>query len=101
MTGSGMAYSQTNAPPGCGPEWVLEATGSEIRATSRWTPGEDTVPVTLTFDTRRCYATLLGLFNPNGDIALPAVLHLPGFGSFRIGCSAGSNQSVGYSSGAG
>jgi hypothetical protein len=40
--------------------------------------------VVLEFDPRRCHATLLGIINPDSSVRLPALLHLPDQGSFRI-----------------
>jgi hypothetical protein len=98
-SGASLGYTQAGGPPGSPPEWILEADGQEIRATSQWSPEGRQQPLTLSFDTTRCYSTLLGLFNDAGDIGLPAVLHLPGFGSLRLGSSGPS--SVGYASGPG
>ncbi|HEY1793450.1 MAG TPA: hypothetical protein VGG34_11075 [Opitutaceae bacterium] len=91
--GTAVHYSSPSA------DWLLVAGSREIRASSEYRRGASD-PLVLTFDTRRCYATLLGLFNARGDIALPCVLHLPGFGSMRIE-GGGPGAALGYASGPG
>lgn len=100
-SGASVGYSREGATSGAGPDWSIEASGREIRLTSRWSGDGRAEPVTVSLDTHSCYATLLGLFNPKGDIGLPAVLHLPGFGSFCITSGGGAAASVGYMSGPG
>jgi hypothetical protein len=100
-SGVKVGYSREGAAPPAVPTWELEATGREIRARSQWSPGARQEPFTLSLDTRSCYATLLGLFDEKGDIGLPAILHLPGFGSLRLTSSGRMNPSVGYASGPG
>jgi Bacterial alpha-L-rhamnosidase 6 hairpin glycosidase domain len=99
--GVSVAYVRGDAPAGSAPEWTLAADGRGIRATALWTGDTRSEPLTLTFDTHRCYATLLGLFDKNGDIRLPAVLHLPGFGSLRMEEAGTHEISVGYAAGPG
>ena len=41
-------------------------------------------PLVLSLDPILCHATLIGLFNDNGNIALPALLHFPDHGTLRI-----------------
>jgi hypothetical protein len=79
-----VSYSRASNPYGTPPDWTLETDGREIRAVSAWSPGSRAEPLILSFDTQRCYTTLLGLFDEKANIRLPAVLHLPGFGSLRI-----------------
>ncbi|HWD19260.1 MAG TPA: hypothetical protein VHB20_08265 [Verrucomicrobiae bacterium] len=66
------------------PRWAIEARSQEIRFVSHWTPADPPEPLVLDFDPEVCKATLLGLFDTNGGIKLPAILHLPGRGSLRI-----------------
>jgi Bacterial alpha-L-rhamnosidase 6 hairpin glycosidase domain len=94
---AGVAYSRPSAP---GAEWELSASAGSLFFTSTASTAGALDPLVLSFDTHRCYATLLGLFEEKGDIALPAVLHLPGFGTLRLSCSE-PHASLGYSSGPG
>jgi hypothetical protein len=99
--GASVSYSR-GPERGPGPaEWTLVATGRGIRFTSRWSTAGRPEPLVLSFDTHRCYSTLLGLFDAKGDLALPAVLHLPGFGTLRLASSASPHAAVGYASGPG
>lgn len=96
-----VGYSREAATQGSVPDWLFEADAREIRLTSQWSREGRQEPLTISFDTHSCYATLLGLFNPKGEIDLPAVLHLPGFGSLRMTSGGSAHPSVGYASGAG
>jgi hypothetical protein len=100
---SGVAYAKAGAANLSAPDWRLESDGTAIRLTSQWSAGRKADPFTATFDTRLCYATLLGLFQGDkGDIGLPAVLHLPGFGTLRLRSEGRAGpSSVGYASGNG
>jgi hypothetical protein len=92
-----VVYAQGGAPG-----WTLAAGGREIRLQSHWSAGAKGEPLTVSFDTHRCYTTLLGLFlNDRGDIGLPAVLHLPGFGTLRVTSTGRGDPRVGYASGPG
>jgi hypothetical protein len=81
--------------------WTLETTGQEIHFISQWSQTEKPEPLTITFDTSRCHSTLLGLFDGKSDICFPAILHLPGFGTFRMTASSSQQVTLGYSSGKG
>ncbi|HEY5079752.1 MAG TPA: hypothetical protein VII43_07885 [Opitutaceae bacterium] len=93
---SSATYSQASAP---GTKWTVEGRAKSLTFESRASADGVPDPLVLTFDTHRCYATLLGLLDDRGGVALPAILHLPGFGTFRI--SGATGATVGYSSGPG
>lgn len=78
------------------PHWSVQPDATGLRLIA--TPGA--APFVLTVDTHQCYGTLLGVFDDAGAIRLPAVLHLPGFGTLRVttGVPGGA---VGYTSGPG
>ncbi len=100
-TGTNSAAAMYRRSAGNPAVWALQAGGQGILATSQWSEERAIEPLTLTFDTHRCYATLLGLFlNDKGDVSLPAILHLPGFGTLRLS-SDSEGAFVGYSSGKG
>jgi hypothetical protein len=100
-SGAAIGYSQDGAAPGSPPEWSLASDGRGIHVTSRWSRDRRQEPLTVSFDTHSCYTTLLGLFDEKGDVGLPAVLHLPGFGTFRLGSVGRAAATVGYTSGPG
>ena len=58
-------------------------------------PGTATGPFRISFNNVVCHATLLGHMNDDGSVRLPAILHLPDWGSFRIS-STKSGVSLGY-----
>jgi hypothetical protein len=89
---------QDGAPGAGSPGWRVDAGETEIRiAPDGRQAGQ---PFVLTIDTHVCYGTLLGVFDPAGRIALPAVLHLPGYGTLRV-TSAAAGGALGYTSGPG
>jgi len=83
-SGASVSYSRGSPPLPAAPDWTIEATARGIRFTSHFSPEAKPEALTLSFDTHRCYSTLLGLFDGKDKIALPAVLHLPGFGTLRL-----------------
>ncbi|HEY1847586.1 MAG TPA: hypothetical protein VGG37_00205 [Opitutaceae bacterium] len=83
-----------------GTAWMLSAGNHLIRAVSTST-GAQGRPFAVQLDTGRCYSTLLGLLGDDGRVRLPAVLHMPGFGSMRIESSGQAGGSLGYESGPG
>jgi Bacterial alpha-L-rhamnosidase 6 hairpin glycosidase domain len=95
--GGTLVYSRPSDP---GAQWELGAYGNSLSFISCASASGAMDPLAVTFDTHRCYSTLLGLFGEKGAILLPAVLHLPGFGTLRLS-GAGPGASVGYSSGPG
>jgi hypothetical protein len=64
--------------------WEMQCEGDTLRMRSIFQPGEEPRDLTWEFDPDITHATLLGRVTPQGDIGLPAVLHLPGMGSLRI-----------------
>ncbi len=84
---------QTAAHPG---GWRIEVAERSIRLLSRWSEAEQPEALVLEFDPHRCHVTLLGLFNKDGSIRLPAVLHFPDQGSFRVTADGGADLALGY-----
>lgn len=82
------------------PGWRVEAGDRQLRFRSTWSQAQRPAPFVIAIDTRVCYGTLLGVFDQTGAIALPAVLHLPGYGTLRV-TSAVAGAAVGYTSGSG
>ncbi|MGA2560622.1 MAG: hypothetical protein ABSF17_13165 [Terracidiphilus sp.] len=64
--------------------WEMRCDGDAIRMRSFYLPGAESQGLTLRFDPNVVHATLLGHVTSGGDIALPAILHLPGMGSLRV-----------------
>jgi hypothetical protein len=84
---------QAAAHPG---GWRIEVAERSIRLLSSWSEAEKPEALVLEFDPHRCHVTLLGLFNQDGSIRLPAVMHFPDHGSFRITADGGADLALGY-----
>ena len=77
-------YRRQDAAASVAPGWRLEIGDRTIRMISQWSETEKPEPLVLQFEPWRCHATLLGRINQDGSVNLPAVMHLPSQGSFRI-----------------
>jgi len=66
------------------PVWEMRLEGETLILQSHFRSRSSAHDLTMTFDPNRSHATLLGHVNPEGDVALPALLHLPGMGSLRV-----------------
>jgi hypothetical protein len=100
--GFNIEYTQSGGSQGANPDWTFGAVDRGIYFSSQWQAGRNPEPITVSFDTHLCYTTLLGLFlNDKGDIGLPAVLHLPGFGTLRVSSIGRGHPYAGYASGPG
>jgi hypothetical protein len=75
------------------PVWEMRCEDDTLRMRSLYRPDGASRDVTLKFDPDIAHATLLGHVTPGGDIAMPALMHVPGMGSLRIYAS-GSNAAV-------
>ena len=86
-TGSGVAMYPMEAPRHASPDWVIGCDRSSIslQGTSR----AEAPPLAFTIDPDLCHATVLGLLHERRRIALPALLHFPGFGTMRVTGAAG------------
>ena len=69
------------------PPWIFEVTDRKIVATSQWSAAAEPVPMTFRFDLNQVHSTVLGLFQKDGLLATPALLHFPGQGSMRLTAS--------------
>ena len=78
------------------PVWEMRCEGDTLEMRSLYRPGGAAHDLTWKFDPHVTHATLLGHVTPAGDIALPAVLHLPGMGSLRVYVSGNHTAALGY-----
>lgn len=78
------------------PQWSVEIASNQIFLESHWSADDPPAPMVLDANARACHWTLLGLLETNGSVQLPAVLHFPGQGSFRITVQAGNGGPLGY-----
>jgi hypothetical protein len=64
--------------------WEMRCDGNTLRMRSFFRPDGASRDVTWRFNPDVTPVTLLGRVTPEGDVVVPAVLHLPGMGSLRI-----------------
>jgi Protein of unknown function (DUF2961)/Bacterial alpha-L-rhamnosidase 6 hairpin glycosidase domain len=84
----------TNMPP----PWSIRANEDCLTFVSQWSAAGAPKPLSLTFDGRRCHATVLGILDSSGAVRLPALLHLPGQGSLQITAKGAKDATLGYTS---
>jgi hypothetical protein len=82
--------------PGSAPVWSFEFSDRQVKLRSSYSPGNSAPPISLDINPHVSRGTLLGLFNDDGTIRLPAVLHLPNLGTFRITATQGKGLALGY-----
>ncbi|MBN2577753.1 MAG: hypothetical protein JXB10_02090 [Pirellulales bacterium] len=83
-SGNRVEYRRKDSASPAPARWTFEFGEKTIRMVSQWTADDPPEPVVLDFDSKCCHATLLGLVRPDRTMPLPAILHLPDQGSFRI-----------------
>ena len=94
--GSRFEYRPVGAPSGAPPAWTFEFSAQHMHLHSSYS-GENPPPsLMLNFNPHVNHATLLGLMNDDGSVRLPALLHLPDQGTFRVTSSAGKGLALGY-----
>jgi hypothetical protein len=76
--------------------WEMRCDGNRLRMRSLFHANGASQDVTWSFDPDVTHATLLGHLTPAGDVALPAVLHLPGMGSLRVYGIGASSAALRY-----
>ena len=89
-------YRAAGAPAGAPAAWTFEFSAKQIRLHSSFSPGNPPPPLVLNFNSFDDHPTLLGLMNDDGSVRLPALLHLPDHGTFRITSSQGNGLALGY-----
>jgi Bacterial alpha-L-rhamnosidase 6 hairpin glycosidase domain/TAT (twin-arginine translocation) pathway signal sequence len=64
--------------------WAFDLTGEKIVLTSNWSGEFEPAPFVFHFNLNQVHSTALGLFQADGLLATPALLHFPGQGSMRL-----------------
>jgi len=95
-SGTKLEYRRRGLPPSSPARWTFDFGDKDITIISRWSQDDPPEPVVLDFNLNRCHATLLGRINPDGSMRLPALIHLPGQGTFRITTTGGEQVALGY-----
>src|SRR5579862_6146502 len=93
--GQRFEYRPADAPESV-PAWSFEFSDRRIQMTSTFSATNP--PPSILFDINPFVSrgTLLGLFNDDGTIRIPAVLHLPDMGTFRITSTPAKGLGLGY-----
>ncbi|HEY4415518.1 MAG TPA: family 20 glycosylhydrolase [Verrucomicrobiae bacterium] len=94
--GARVEYRRPGADGSESPRWAIEIKTNEIELESHWSASDPPEPLELNINNSLCHATLLGLMETNGSIQLPAILHFPDQGSFRISAEPQGVKSLGY-----
>lgn len=93
---SRLEYRSPGAAPSEPPRWVIDVKAKTIRLKSRWSADDPPEPFILDADTGVNHVTLLGLLETNGSVRLPALMHFPDQGTFRISASLEYPDPLGY-----
>lgn len=89
-------YRPVGSPGGSTPAWTVEFSSRQMQLHSSYSAESPPPALELNFNPHINHATLLGLINEDGKVALPALLHLPDQGTFRITSSAAKAPALGY-----
>lgn len=94
--GEKIEYRPAGAPLSEPPAWSFEFSQKEIHLTSLYSAKNPPPPIVLNINANVSQATLLGLMNNDGSVRLPALLHWPDQGTFRITSPQGKGLALGY-----
>jgi hypothetical protein len=64
--------------------WTFEFSTEKITLTTEWSADFEPAPLVFHFDLNQVHSTVLGLFQQEGLLSVPALLHFPGQGSMRL-----------------
>ncbi len=78
------------------PVWEMRCDGDTLSLRTTYHSSSSAQDLDLKFDPDGTHATLLGHVTAAGDIALPAVLHLPGMGSLRVSATGSRTAALHY-----
>ncbi len=94
--GTNLEYRRQGLADSAHARWTFQLGDHGLMFVSRWSEDDPPEPVVLEFDPHLCYATLLGRINSDGSVRLPALLHLPDQGTFRITATDWKGAALGY-----
>jgi hypothetical protein len=89
-------YRPSGAPAAAPPAWSFQFSPRQIHLRSHFDAEDPPPTLVLNFNPHLNHATLLGLMNDDGSMRLPALLHLPDLGTFRVTSSSGRDLALGY-----
>ena len=99
--GAWIEYRRPGAEGSGPPRWALEIGRREIRLESHWSADDPPEPLVLEAENNICHVTLLGRMESDGSVQLPAIMHFPDQGSFRISATPKAVKALGYATGPG
>jgi hypothetical protein len=94
--GSKIEYRPAGASASLPPVWSFDFSPKQIRLTSVYSSQNPSPPLLLNINVNISRATLLGLMNKDGSVRLPALLHMPDQGTFRITSNEGKGPALRY-----
>lgn len=77
-------YRVTQAESSNPPSWIIDFSPNRILLTTQWSPEFQPTRFLFHFNLNSVHSTVLGLFQNDGLLATPALMHFPGQGSVRI-----------------
>lgn len=94
--GSRIEYHFSKQSVNALPAWSFEISTKKIRIRSHYLKNNSSSPLILNFNPEVNHTTLLGLTNDNGSVNLPAILHFPDLGTFRISSNSALPIALSY-----
>ncbi len=94
--GRKIEYRVAGAPASEPAAWTFEFSQKTIHLTSNYSAQNPPAPMLMNINVNITRATLLGLMNKDGSVRLPALLHWPDQGTFRITSPEEKGLSLGY-----
>lgn len=76
--------------------WSFTFSPRQILLRSQFSAGSPPPALVLPFNPHLNHATLLGIINDDSSVRVPALLHLPDLGTFRITSGDGQHVALGY-----
>jgi Bacterial alpha-L-rhamnosidase 6 hairpin glycosidase domain len=95
-TDAGVEYRGKGISTSTPARWTIDFNAKGLTLVSRWSQSDPPEPIVLEFNPKLSRATLLGTFNSDGSVRLPAILHLPGQGTVRITAIDDEKATLGY-----
>jgi hypothetical protein len=93
---SRIEYRPAGALPSLPPVWAFDVVGGVMDFRSTYSGNTPAPPLVMDFDLEVCHATLLGRMKDDGSVVLPALLHLPDYGTLRITSKSAQHLVLGY-----
>jgi len=78
------------------PVWSVAVSERQIRLRSSWSKEHAPERFEIAIDPHVCHATLLGRINEDGSVRLPALLHMPDYGTLRVTAVEGRRLPLAY-----